>query len=414
MGRRFLFINQFYPPDPAPTGRLLHEVAAELVARGHYVRVLCSRKEYGTGRDLGPSASLDGVDVRRVFATPLDARRVLGRMVDDGLFLLHAGLDAVVRSSRVDLVLAASSPPLIGLVAAVANRCRGLAHAHWTMDVYPDALEAYGWIKRGSWHSRVMKAIARFQFKRSALILTLGPFMADRVATHLRHRDSLEAVPLWSDLVGDAGTLKAAEQIRQGRGWREKDLVLLYAGNMGRGHRFGEFLEAARALGPDGPVWAFVGGGPRRGEVEEYRQRHPSARIQLLPYVDAEGTAASLLSGDVHLVSLAAEWQALIVPSKLQAAFSLGRPVIFVGPTANEIATWVRESGGGWVVAEGDITALIEAVQEARQPEERARRGRAALDFGRRHFDAKANRARVADLLEACASQATDTSGGRQ
>jgi colanic acid biosynthesis glycosyl transferase WcaI len=405
MGRRFLFINQFYPPDPAPTGRLLHDVATELVARGHYVRALCSRKEYGTGRDLGPSTSLDGVHVQRVFATPLDARLVLGRMVDDGLFLLKAGWGAIVRSPRVDLVLAASSPPLIGLVAAAANRYRGLAHAHWTMDVYPDALQAYGWIKRGSRRSRVMEAMARFQFNRSALILTLGPFMADRVAIYLQHRDALEDVPLWSELVGEGATLKAAEQMRKGRGWRENDLVLLYAGNMGRGHRFGEFLEAARQLGPEGPVWAFVGGGPRRGEVEEYRQRHPSARIQLLPYVAAEGTAASLLSGDVHLVSLSPEWQAVIVPSKLQAAFALGRPVIFVGPPSNEIASWVTQSGGGWVVAEGDVAALIKAVQEARDPEERARRGRAALDFARRHFDQKTNRARVADLLEASVSR---------
>ena len=187
-----------------------------------------------------------------------------------------------------------------------------------------------------------------------------------------------------------------------------RDLVLLYSGNMGRGHRFLEFLEAARHFGPEGPVWAFVGGGPRRVEVDEYRRQYPSARIQLLPYVDAAGTAASLLSGDVHLVSLSSEWQALIVPSKLQAAFALGRPVIFVGPSANETATWIKESGGGWVVAQGDVPALIKAVEEARDPQERERRGRAALDFARRHFDRGGNRARVADLLEACASRAPE------
>src|SRR5258707_3139794 len=62
---RFLFLNQFYPPDSAPTGRYLHEVATELVARKHHVRVVCSRNTYGTGEDLGPGEVLDGVDVRR-------------------------------------------------------------------------------------------------------------------------------------------------------------------------------------------------------------------------------------------------------------------------------------------------------------------------------------------------------------
>jgi glycosyltransferase involved in cell wall biosynthesis len=198
--------------------------------------------------------------------------------------------------------------------------------------------------------------------------------------------------------------------MRARRGWGDDDLVLLYSGNMGRGHRFGEFLEAARHFGPEGPVWAFVGGGARRREVEEFHKQRPSARIAILPYVEAAETAASLLSGDVHLVSLAAEWQALIVPSKLQAAFALGRPVIFVGPSANETAAWITESGGGWVVAEGDVAGLIRAVEAARDPQERQRRGRAALDFARRHFDRPRNLARIADLLEACVSNAPASS----
>ncbi len=405
MRLRFLLINQFYPPDPAPTGRLLHDVATELVGRGHDVRVLCSRKQYGTGRNLGGSGLFEGVDVRRVRATPLDARGTAGRMADDGLFLLQTALRLIVRSPGVDLTLAASSPPLIGVVAALAGRWRGAAHAHWTMDVYPDVLEAHGRVERGSWRARALNAIARFQFDRAALILTLGPYMAERVATHLGRREPLKAVPLWSDLVGDAEALKAARQMRGRREWRDDDLVLLYSGNMGRGHRFREFLDAARHFGPDGPVWAFVGGGPRRGEVETYHQQCPSARVQLLPSVDVAEAAASLLSGDVHLASLSSGWQALIVPSKLQAAFALGRPVIFVGPSANEIAAWISESGGGWIVAEGDVAGLIKAVEKARDPQERLRRGRAAIDFARRHFNREQNCGRIADLLEACASR---------
>jgi len=407
MRLRFLFINQFYPPDPAPTGRLLHDVATELVRRGHSVRVLCSRKQYGTGADLGGSDFLDGVDVRRVWATPFDTRRTAGRLADDGLFLLHAASHAVC-SPRVDLMLAMSSPPLVGVAAALAHRGRRFAHAHWTMDLYPDVLEAHGRLKSGSWRSRALKALARFQFDRAALILTLGPHMAERVATHLDRRERVEAVPLWSDLRSDAQALRAAQAMRRERGWGARDLVLLYSGNMGRGHRFLEFLEAARHFGSEGPFWAFVGSGPRRAEVDDYRRQYPATRIQLLPSVAAAETAASLLSGDVHLVSLSAEWQALIVPSKLQAAFALGRPVIFVGPSANETATWIKESGGGWVVPQGDVPALIRAVEEARDPRERERRGRAALDFGRRHFDRADNRARVADLLEACASRALE------
>jgi len=37
---QFLFLNQFYPPDPAPTGWYLHGLARELVGRGHAITVV--------------------------------------------------------------------------------------------------------------------------------------------------------------------------------------------------------------------------------------------------------------------------------------------------------------------------------------------------------------------------------------
>lgn len=400
-GMRFLVLNQFYPPDPAPTGRYLHAVATELVGRGHDVRVVCSRKAYGTGEDLGPGQVLDGVDVRRVRGAPMAGASLVSRAADHLLYFAQAASQATFRSPPADLVLAATSPPFLGLAAAFAGRWRGLTHAEWTMDVYPDVLQAH-WAKgEHGWADRLLDALARFQLGRAELVLTLGPAMAGRVARHLSGRTRLETIPLWSELDADHGDGDSDWRAR--RGWTEEDLVLLYSGNMGRGHRFGEFLEAARRLGPAGPIWAFVGDGPRRMEVERFHREHPAARIQMLPYVAVADVGPSLSSADVHLVSLSKRWEGLIVPSKLQAAFSIGRPVVFVGPAENDAANWIRESGGGWIVEEGDVEALLRAIQEAGSPAERARRGQKARDYARDHFDVERNRARVADLLEECA-----------
>jgi glycosyltransferase involved in cell wall biosynthesis len=170
---------------------------------------------------------------------------------------------------------------------------------------------------------------------------------------------------------------------------------------MGLGHRLQEFLEAATTTGAN-VTWAFAGGGQRRPEVEAFRATHPSARIQLLPYVPREGLAQSLAAADVHLVSLRRPWQGLVVPSKLPAAFSIGRPVIFVGPSDSEPADWIRESTGGWAVEEGDTDALQQAVQEATDPGTRQKRGQAAQAFARDHFDRERNVGRLTELLEAC------------
>jgi colanic acid biosynthesis glycosyl transferase WcaI len=403
---RILLLNQFYPPDVAPTGRFLHDLATTLVERGHTVRVVCSRRAYATGDDLGPGGSLDGVEVRRVPSLGRGKRSLAARFADDAAFLIRAASLVLTERPRPDLMVAMTSPPLVGLPVALASRGRGIRYAQWTMDLYPDVLDAHGVLTARSMAASALERIGRLQFHRAALVLTIGPYMGRRVARHLDNGALLETVPLWSELGGGRGgdVAHSVEAVRTRRGWNRDDLVLLYSGNMGRGHRFGEFLEAARRLGAGSPVWAFIGDGPQRREVEQFVQQHPSARVQLLPYVPAADLAASHQSADAHLVSLSSAWQGVIVPSKLQAAFSVGRPVIFVGPAQNEIADWIRDSRGGWVVEEGDVDGVIRAIQELRDPGERLRRGEAARAFAQAHFDRRRNCSRIADLLEGCAS----------
>lgn len=402
MKRAFLFINQFYPPDLAPTGRMFRDVAAELTRRGHSVRVVCSRKSYAPGHDVGSDVVVDGVTVRRVAGTPGRSRALLVRAVDDIVFLAAAG--AMTLAARADVVVAGTSPPFVGAVAALAAAARGTPHVQWAMDVYPDALRAHGvgvlalpWL----W---LLEGVARAQFRGATLVLAPGPYVAARLARHLRDGATLRDVPLWSDLEPRPADAAGNGELRTSRGWASRDLVLMYSGNMGRGHRFAEFLAAAERLGPEGPIWAFVGSGPRRVEVEAFRRDHHAARIQLLDYVPASNLAASLRSADVHLVSLRRGWSGIIIPSKLQAAFSAGRPVIFVGPRDNEVADWIAESGGGWIVEEDDVDGLLAAVASARDPTERARRGDAAREYARIHFDRQRNCAQIAALLEGCAA----------
>ena len=45
-----VFLNQYYPPDAAPTGVMLKAVAERLVADGHGVTVLCAAGGYASGQ----------------------------------------------------------------------------------------------------------------------------------------------------------------------------------------------------------------------------------------------------------------------------------------------------------------------------------------------------------------------------
>ena len=270
------------------------------------------------------------------------------------------------------------------------------------MDLYPDAMYAHGMARKTGWGYRFLRGLTRFQFSGAGTVLSLGPMMATHVGAYAKKdgAGSMGWVPLWSDPDIFPWPRDQSNPLRAERLWGESEMVLLYSGNMGLGHRFTEFLEASRRLGSSGPRWVFSGGGKRRAEIETFARTNPEARIEFLNYVRPNLLRAHLGAGDVHLASLDSAWQGLIVPSKIQASFAAARPVLFVGGRQCETAVWIEESGGGWIVDEDDLDGLLTAIEQAQDPQERLRRGAAAFEFARQYFQMSENCQEIVLRLE--------------
>lgn len=400
---RFLLLNQFYPPDPAPTGQYLQHLAQVLVARGHDVKVLCSRRSYD-GRYVYPKRTVeDGVEVCRLAATGFGRKGFVGKLCDYASFCASLGSALLFDSRRPDLILSLTTPPYLGLFGKMAAKRHNCRHASWVMDLYPDVMFAHGIARKEGMLYRALEQLARCQLRGSQAVIALGPTMAQRLARYVEAGDGNSCVtwlPLWSDEGLSPWPADKAVSLRHERGWRSDEIVLLYSGNMGLGHRFTEFLEASRRLGNDGPRWAFGGGGKRRAEIEHFANSNPTARIEMLDYAPKERLREHLCAADVHLMSMDEAWQGLMVPSKLQASFAVGRPVIYVGGRNCETATWIQESGGGWIVDQNDVEGLLKAVRCASDPAERQKRGLAARQFAERRFDKASLCTQFAEILE--------------
>ena len=395
---RFLLLNQFYPPDVAPTGQYLHDLAQLLARRGHQVKVLCSRRSYNGTKCFLPYECLDGVEIVRLPATGFGRRGFLGKMVDYASFYVLLFIALMIQRKRPDLILSLTTPPYIGLAAKMAAKKYGCAHAHWIMDLYPDVMFAHGMTAKSSLLSRSLSRLTRLQFNGAAGVIALGPSMAGRLSFYCDSR-VVSWIPLWTTLEPNDSP-DEPNPFRAARGWSGDDVVFLYSGNMGLGHRFGEFLQAAKQPADSRPRWAFAGDGKRRAEIEAFAKANPSARIQFVDSVPYSQLRAHLCSADVHLASMDSAWQGTMVPSKLQGSFAVGRPVLYVGGRNCETALWIQQSGGGWVVDENDLPGLANAIEQACDPAERSRRGQAALHFARRNFLKSVACARFIELLE--------------
>lgn len=395
---RLIFVNQYYPPDAAPTGLMLETVAELLVADGHEVTILCAKGGYAaaampaaTGTSPASSAA---PRVVRVGATTFGRRTFLGKLADYATFYLGVAWKLATLHPRPDRVIALTTPPYLSLLARVFSRLRRADHAHWVMDLYPDVMVAHGMLHAGGLPDRLLQWLARAGFggHRCHTVVTLGPDMSQRIARYLGPCRRSPWVPLWGT---GSSEPPSTDESRTPRAWAEDELVLMYSGNMGLGHRFGEFLELAAANLPK-TRFVFAGGGKRLLEIKAFLTEHPAARAELRDYAPREHLASHLAAADVHLASLEPAWDGTMVPSKLQGIFAAGRPVIFIGSATCSIGRWIRESGGGWVVPPGDAAALRAAVDSARDPAERTRRGQAATAYAKEHFDRARNARRVA------------------
>lgn len=409
---RILILNQFYSPDSAPTGQVAHDLARSLVARGHEVTALASRRSYSGAAVYPAREVIDGVAVQRLATLAFGPKSHVRKLLAYASFYAATAIRLARLRPRPDVVVALTTPPYIGLLARLVGFWRGWRRVHWVMDLYPDAMEAHGMLGASA-PGRLVASwlgwLTRREFAGAAAVLTLGPDMATRCARYLRSPDRLAWVPLWAETGLFTADHEAVRRLRSERGWDGK-FVLLYSGNMGLGHRFGEFLALAAqsaesrlsaASAVCSPRFAFAGSGRRQAQIEAFIQAHPEAPVELLPYAASGDLATHLRSADVLLVSLEPAWVGCMLPSKLQGIFAAGRPVIFVGPRACSIARWIEEAGAGWVVEPGDAGGLRRCLEQALHPAERMRRGAAGRVYALAHFEQTRNCARIADLIEA-------------
>ncbi len=401
----FVLLNQFYPPEVAPTGVMLEALAGALAERGHQVTVVCGGALAGGGE-----RGREGGAVRlvRLRAWPWGKKSVAGKLLAYASFYAGVAWQLARMGEKVEVIVALTTPPYLSVLARAGAWWHGGRHAHWVMDLYPDVMLAHGMLRQGGWAAEALRGLGRWGMggRGAGAVVTLGPDLGEKLGVYLEAGREAAVVPLWGTAGGAAEAGRVAE-VRAQRGWSGKEVVFLYSGNMGLGHCFGDIVEAAGRLAgavPEGAFrLAFFGGGKRRGELEAAAARAPGQgfRLELQGYVPKGELAAHLESGDVHLASLEPAWDGMMVPSKLPGIFAAGRPVLFTGSRSCSIGRWILESGGGWVVAPGDVAGHVAALRAALDPAERARRGQAARAFGARWFDPQRNVARMVDLLEA-------------
>jgi colanic acid biosynthesis glycosyl transferase WcaI len=360
---RILILNQFFYPDHSATSQLMTDLAEGLVERGFEVTALASRGRYNGGAKLARRESHDGLKIERAWATSFGKANLAGRLCDYLSFYIGAAFKLLLLP-RHDIVMALTTPPLIGLVAVTIGWLKHTRVISLMQDVYPDVAIALGALRRDSLASRLLGRVNRRVLESSSRIIVLGECMRERIVDILGPalKDRIDVIHNWAD----GSLIKPLDACKNSfiaqNGYQDRFLVL-FSGNLGQVNDFQTLIESARLLKDRSDIlFLFIGEGAKKEEIADFARRNNLTNIQMLPYQPREVLPQSIAAGDASVVTLADGLAGLSVPSKAYAIMAAGRPILFVGDRASAIAKIVEEHGAGAVVGSGDSKRLARVI----------------------------------------------------
>lgn len=395
-----LLVNQHYYPDVASTGQHLTDLAEFLASKGYAVEVLTGRGKYVTGKMDAPEREVrNGVVIRRLRTTSFGRGTHLGRVVDYLSFYLRVFV-ALLSGPRRDGVVFLTTPPLLGLLGAIARLLRGQRYGIWSMDLHPDAEVASGMLRQGGLVARLLELANATGYRRADFVVDLGSYMKQRIVAKGVAPSRTHTVHVWSAKDEIVPVAKEENPLLDELGLRDK-FIVMYSGNAGLVHDFDDICEAMRLLKEDTRIYfLFVGDGPRRAEIERFAKENGIRNFTYRGYFSRDQLRQSLSLADLHLISLRRDFVGISVPGKLYGIMAAAKPALFVGPAACESAETITQGGCGTVIdpAGGNGGIRVAATIQAWQRDPSITQALGAN--GRREFLRAYERERNLELFE--------------
>jgi glycosyltransferase involved in cell wall biosynthesis len=402
-----VILNQYYAPDVASTGQLLHELATELAKLGFPVKVVTTRPSYGppeTWKPVEMHEERDGVQVRRLWSTRFSKDNMLGRAVNIATFFFPLTFRMLFGSKSNDVHLYTTNPPFLGSVGMFVSRVRKHRYVLLLHDAHPQLGVWMGKIKGGSLPDRVWRWLNRVTYKHATQSIVLCE-AAKKLVVEQYGVDpaKVHVIPNWAD-EGEMRPLPKREQ-QFARDQKLVDpFVLMYSGNLGLYYDFETMLDAAEKLKGENFKLVLIGSGGKRGWIAEQIKSRNLTNTLLLPYQPIERLRESLNSCDASGVTIAKGIEGISYPSKLYSSLAVGKPIIAITEARSELRDLVEQNGVGWWCELGDSDGLVAIIREMmKSPAECEKRGAAAHDLFSRRYTRPISGGLYADVLKLAA-----------
>lgn len=366
---RIVYLHQYFNTRSMVGGTRSYEMARRLVAMGHEVDIVTSRRDVGAPQSRGwLRTEEDGIHVHWLgvpYSNHMSYRR---RLWAFARFAWAAGPKAA--SLRGDVLFATSTPLTIALPGAYAAWRNRIPLVLEIRDLWPEVPIAMGAV-RGAPSIGAARWLERFAYRHAAHIVALSPGMKQGIAGTGYPPDRITVLPNGCDLeLFDVDTT-AGLAVRRQHAWLQHRPLVVYTGTLGAVNGIAYLAHvAARAAAIDPEVrFVTIGSGKQEDLV-----RTTAAELGvldrnffMLPSVPKRDIPAWLSAADIA-TSIVVHRPELWANSanKVFDAFAAGRPIAI--NHEGWLADLIRQTGTGLVLPPVDTAAaaaqLVDAVRD--------------------------------------------------
>lgn len=365
---RIGIVSQWYPPEPV---QIPADLAGELAARGHSVKVLTGFPNYPTGtlypgyRQRWSTVERDGaVTVRRV---PLYLNHDASGTRRAANYLSFAASSAAAATSflaDVDVVYVYLTPATAYAAPALLRMLHKVPSVVHVQDVWPDSVTLSPMAPRGRAGrvvNRALTAAVRRIYRSASRIAVIAPSMGDLLIERGAKPEKVRVVLNWAN-EALFRPVTPTGGVRADIGHRGR-CTFMYAGAMGPFQNIGDSICAAAAVA-DVADLVLIGSGTEEDAARKLAADLGTNNVRFLGRRPVTEMAALYAAADFQLVTLRdlPVFRGTI-PSKLQAALACGKPVVVSVP--GDCAELVEREGIGLACPPEDWRALADRMRQA-------------------------------------------------
>ncbi|MGX9134406.1 glycosyltransferase family 4 protein [Rummeliibacillus sp. JY-2-4R] len=366
-----LFLCQYFYPEYVSSATLPLDTALACAENNLKVGALCGYpKEYLLEKRVPLKENFQSIEINRLKYLQLKRSNFFGRVMNYFSFTFAVCLRFFdLRNYRAIIVY--SNPPILPLIAAIANQIFGTKVIFVSYDIYPEIAHVTNSLSPTSFISKMMRFINRKTMKCVDKVVVLSnemkAFMKANRPGLTNHQ--IEVIPNWYEDKEMSNSVVASKSklFNLINKKKEGHLIVSYFGNMGVCQDLITIVEAIRGVKDDQNIqFIFAGHGNKMETLKTIVKSEELNNVKIFDFLHNQDYQDALQISDCFLVSLARDVTGLAVPSKTYGYMMAGKPVISIMGRNSDIAKDLIENNAGYAIEVGENDKLVNAIYELR------------------------------------------------